>query len=81
MVAGTLAINSLTVDGGGNMRVMYIGSGANVTLGNGASIINGALGNHTINWGAGIRLEGSRGKLASLTIENGVSAIPDMAIS
>lgn len=71
MVAGTLAINSLTVDGGGNMRVMYIGSGANVTLGNGASIINGALGNHTINWGAGIRLEGSRGKLASLTIENG----------
>ncbi len=48
MVAGTLAINSLTVDGGGNMRVMYIGSGANVTLGNGASIINGALGNHTL---------------------------------
>ena len=80
MVRGTLSLSGLTLDGGNHMRVMYIGAGGAVTLGSGAVLTGGALGKDSINWGAGVRMEGSRSKQASLTINDGASIRDNRAL-
>lgn len=70
-VEGDISVENLTFNGGNNLRVMYIGAGGNVELNQGAVITGGNLGKKSINWGAGIRLEGSRTKKANLTINDG----------
>lgn len=70
-VEGDVIVENLIFNGGNNLRVMYIGASGNVELNQGAVITGGNLGKKSINWGAGIRLEGSRTQKANLVINDG----------
>lgn len=76
-VKGSLEIADLILDAEKNMRVMYIGGSGSVTLNDGAVITGGTLGKTTLNYGAGILMQGTSSSRASSLILNDGAEIRD----